>query len=195
MLLRDLYKLRVKGKKEKNMDFNESQTIKNLRTAFLAESGAMNEYNFFATQAKTDGFEYVAKTLNVFALNEKAHAEIWFKLYHGIAGTSDNLVSSMDLENYERTVMYADFAETARQEGFADIAALFDGVAEIEGAHEKTYKELRKQILNGKMFEGENDTVWKCANCGHIHTGKNPPEKCPVCSHPKAFFYKTQGQN
>ena len=177
------------------MDFNESQTIKNLRTAFLAESGAMNEYNFFATQAKNDGFEYVAKTLNKFALNEKAHAEIWFKLYHGIAGTTDNLKSSADLENYERTVMYAEFAETARNEGFPDIAALFDGVAEIEGAHEKTYNELLKQIESGKMFEGTKETVWKCANCGHIHTGKNPPDKCPVCSHEKAFFFKTQSQN
>ena len=177
------------------MDFNESQTIKNLRTAFLAESGAMNEYNFFATQAKADGFEYVAKTLNVFALNEKAHAEIWFKLYHEIAGTTDNLVSSIDLENYERTVMYAEFAKTAREEGFSDIADLFDGVAEIEGAHEQTYNELLKQIKDGKMFEGTKETVWKCANCGHIHTGKNPPEKCPVCSHPQAFFFKTQGQN
>lgn len=185
----------VKEKKEKIMDFNESQTIKNLRSAFLAESGAMNEYNFFATQAKNDGFEYVAKTLNTFALNEKAHAEIWFKLYHGIAGTTDNLKSSADLEKYERTVMYAEFAETARNEGFNDIAALFDGVAKIEGAHEKTYNELLKQIENGKMFEGNKETVWKCANCGHIHTGKNPPEECPVCSHPKAFFYKTQGQN
>ena len=177
------------------MKLEESQTIKNLRSAFLAESGAMNEYNFFATQAKNDGFEYVAKTLNKFALNEKAHAEIWFKLYHGIAGTTDNLVSSADLENYERTVMYAEFAKTARDEGFADIAALFDGVAEIEGAHEKTYNELLKQIENGKMFEGTKETVWKCANCGHVHTGKNPPEECPVCSHPKAFFFKTQGQN
>lgn len=177
------------------MKLEESQTIKNLRSAFLAESGAMNEYNFFATQAKNDGFEYVAKTLGKFALNEKAHAEIWFKLYHGIAGTTDNLKSSADLENYERTVMYAEFAKTARNEGFNDIATLFDGVAEIEGAHEKTYNELLKQIESGKMFEGSKETVWKCANCGHVHTGKNPPDECPVCSHKKAFFFKTQGQN
>lgn len=177
------------------MKFEESNTIKNLRTAFLAESGAMNEYNFFATQAKADGFEYVAKTLNTFALNEKAHAEIWFKLYHGIAGTKDNLKSSMDLENYERTVMYAEFAKTAREEGFPDIAELFDGVAKIEGAHEKTYGELYDKIVRNKMFEGTRDTVWKCANCGHVHTGKTPPEKCPVCSHSRAFFYQVQNQN
>ncbi len=177
------------------MKFEESKTIENLRTAFLAESGAMNEYNFFATRAKKDGFEYVAKTLNVFALNEKAHAEIWFNLYHGVKGTADNLKSSADLENYERTVMYAEFAATAREEGFTDIAEKFEGVAAIEGAHEQTYKQLLKQLENGKMFEGDKETVWKCANCGHVHTGKTPPDKCPVCSHDKAFFYKTQGQN
>ena len=177
------------------MKLENSKTIQNLRTAFLAESGAMNEYNFFATQAKKDGFEYVAKTLNTFALNEKAHAEIWFKLYHGIAGTTDNLRSSAELEKYERTVMYAEFANVAREEGFNDIAEIFDGVAKIEGAHEQTYNELKEQIDNDKMFAGTKDTVWKCANCGHIHTGKNPPDKCPVCSHPKAFFYKTQSEN
>lgn len=177
------------------MKFEESETIKNLRTAFLAESGAMNEYNFFATQAKNDGFEYVAKTLNQFALNEKAHAEVWFKLYHGIAGTKENLISSANLENYERTVMYAEFSQKAKEEGFPDIAELFDGVAKIEGAHEKTYNELLKKIENDKMFSGTKDTVWKCANCGHVYVGKNPPEKCPVCSHPQGFFYETQGQN
>lgn len=177
------------------MKFEDSKTMENLRTAFLAESGAMNEYDFFATQAKTDGYEAIARTLNKFALNEKAHAEIWFKLYHGVAGTADNLLSSADIEKYERTVMYADFADTARQEGFEDIAALFDGVAAIEGAHEKTYKELRQSLVNGTVFKSDAETVWKCANCGHTHTGKTPPEKCPVCSHPKAFFFKTQGQN
>lgn len=177
------------------MKLEDSKTIKNLRTAFLAESGAMNEYEFFAEQAKKDGFNYVAKTLDLFALNERAHAEIWFKLYHGIAGTVDNLKSSADLENYERTVMYAEFADVARQEGFNDIAELFDGVAKVEGAHEQKYKELQAEIEGNKMFAGAKDTVWKCSNCGHIHTGKNPPDKCPVCSHPKAFFYKTQGEN
>ena len=170
------------------MNFEESKTIKNLRSAFLAESGAMNEYEFFAIQARTDGYEEFARTLHKFALNEKAHAEIWFKLYHGIAGTKDNLESSADLENYERTVMYADFAATAREEGFEDIAKLFDGVAEIEGAHERQYKTFINRIKNGKVFESDEEVVWKCANCGHIHKGKTPPEKCPVCSHPKAFF-------
>ncbi|MBQ9485579.1 MAG: rubrerythrin family protein [Clostridia bacterium] len=177
------------------MKFENSKTIKNLRTAFLAESGAMNEYNFFATQAKKDGFEEIADVLNTFALNEKAHAEIWFKAYHGIGDTAQNLLSSADLENYERTVMYAEFAETARKEGFNDIAEKFDGVAAIEGAHETRYNELYKALSENSTFKGEADTVWKCANCGHIHKGKTPPEKCPVCSHPQGYFYKTQGQN
>ena len=91
--------------------------------------------------------------------------------------------------------MYAEFSQKAKEEGFPDIAELFDGVAKIEGAHEKTYNELLKKIENDKMFSGTKDTVWKCANCGHVYVGKNPPEKCPVCSHPQGFFYETQGQN
>ena len=171
------------------MKFENSETIKNLRTAFLAESGAMNEYNFFATQAKKEDLQEIAKTLGVFALNEKAHAEVWFKLYHGISCTADNLGSSIDLENYERTVMYKEFRETAEKEGFNDIAELFAKVAEIEGAHEKTYLNLKKKLCSDKMFDGgKADTTWKCLNCGHIHVGKNPPESCPVCSHPKGFF-------
>ncbi|MBQ6922795.1 MAG: rubrerythrin family protein [Clostridia bacterium] len=177
------------------MKFEQSETVKNLRTAFLAESGAMNEYNFFATQAKNEGLEYVAKTLNVFALNEKAHAEVWFKLYHGISCTTDNLRSSAELENYERTVMYEEFRETAEKEGFKDIARLFSEVAEIEGAHERTYLQLKKKLDDGKLLEGKADTVWKCLNCGHIHKGKTPPENCPVCSHPKGFFSVIQGDN
>ena len=173
------------------MKLEDSKTIKNLRTAFLAESGAMNEYDFFAVQAKADGYEEVARTLNKFALNEKAHAEVWFKLYHGISETKDNLLSSSDLENYERTVMYADFAETAREEGFNDIAELFDGVAKIEGAHERAYDALYKRIVNKTMFKSDAPVVWKCANCGHVYTGTTPPEKCPVCSHPQAFFSQT----
>lgn len=175
------------------MDFNESKTIKNLRTAFLAESGAMNEYNFFATQAKTDGFEYVAKTLNKFALNEKAHAEIWFKLYHGIAGTKENLSSAADLENYERAQMYAEFSKIAKEEGFTDIAELFSKVGEIEGLHEQTYRELLEKIVKKQVFSSKDqNTVWKCSNCGHEYTGKNAPEVCPVCSHPQAYFYMKQ---
>lgn len=173
------------------MEFSKSQTIKNLRTAFLAESGAMNEYDFFATQAKNEDYQEVAKTLNKFALNEKAHAEIWFKLYHGISCTSDNLRSSAELENYERTEMYRDFKKTAEEEGFKDIAELFGQVAEIEGAHERAYVRLKKDLDGGKTFESANpETVWKCLNCGHIHKGNTPPEKCPVCSHPKGFFQK-----
>lgn len=173
------------------MEFEKSQTIKNLRTAFLAESGAMNEYNFFATQAKNEDYQEVAKTLNLFALNEKAHAEVWFKLYHGISCTSDNLKSSAELENYERTEMYREFQETAEKEGFKDIAELFSKVAEIEGAHERAYIKLKKDIDSGKMFESANaETTWKCLNCGHVYKGDTPPESCPVCSHPKGFFQK-----
>lgn len=176
------------------MKFENSKTIKNLRTAFLAESGARTEYEFFATQAMKEGFIEVAKTLNLFAENERAHSEVWFKLYHGIAGTTDNLRSSAELENYERTKMYAEFAKTAKEEGFTDIAELFDGVAKIEAAHERTYIALEQGIKDGSYIKSEDTVVWKCANCGHIHIGTTPPKTCPVCSHPQGYFFRTQNE-
>lgn len=180
-------------KKGDIMKLSESKTLKNLREAFLAESGAYTEYEFYAEQAKNDGYQQIYRIFTTFAQNEKAHAEIWFKLYHEIAGTSDNLKSAADLENYERVKMYANFAETAKKEGFDDIADLFTKVGEIEGLHEQTYGELKKKVDNKKVFISDDEnTVWKCANCGHEYVGKDAPEQCPVCSYPKAFFYVKQ---
>ena len=122
------------------MNFENSKTKDNLMTAFMRESGASNEYYFYAEQAKKDGYEDIAKTFSLFADNEKAHSKVWFKLFHGIAGTEDNLKDAADLENYERKVLYAEFAKTAREEGFEDIAKLFDGVAAIERQHEEQYR-------------------------------------------------------
>ncbi|MBE5734439.1 MAG: rubrerythrin family protein [Clostridiales bacterium] len=177
------------------MKLENSKTKENLQTAFLREGGAFCEYTFYAEQAKEDGFEQIYKVFTQFALNEQAHAKIWFKLFHGIAGTKDNLIDSADLEKHERSVMYADFAKTAREEGFEDIATLFDSVAQIEGQHEKRYRALAEQIEAGKIFCAKQQTEWQCANCGHVHTGKTPPEKCPVCSHPKAYFAVMPSQN
>lgn len=170
------------------MDFENSKTKNNLMTAFLRESGATNEYYFYAEQAKTDGYEEIAKVFTLFSENEKAHSKVWFKLFHKIAGTEENLKDAADLENYERSVLYSEFAATAREEGFEDIAKLFDGVAAIERQHEEQYKTFYEKVKNGCVFESQKEVVWKCANCGHTHKGKTPPEKCPVCSHPKAFF-------
>ena len=175
------------------MKQSDSKTQENLRSAFLSECGAYTEYEFYAKQAKKDGYEQIARIFNTFANNEKAHAEIWFKLYHGIAGTKENLSSAADLENYERAQMYAEFSKIAKEEGFTDIAELFSKVGEIEGLHEQTYRELLEKIVKKQVFSSKDqNTVWKCSNCGHEYTGKNAPEVCPVCSHPQAYFYMKQ---
>ena len=177
------------------MRLEDSKTKENLLTAFVKEAGAAAEYTFYAEQAKTDGYEQVYNVFTQFAANEQAHAKIWFKLFHGIAGTQDNLIDAADLEKHERTVMYADFAKVARSEGFEDIATLFDGVAEIEEQHEQRYRTLADDIKTGKVFCSKEIVEWQCANCGHIHSDKTPPEKCPICSHPKAFFAIMPEQN
>ena len=109
-------------------------------------------------------------------------------MFHNIADTEANLKDAKDLENYERTVLYAQFAKDAREEGFNDIAELFDGVSAIEQEHERTYKTLLEKVKSGCVFESQEEVTWQCGNCGHRHNGKTPPETCPVCSHPKAFF-------
>ena len=170
------------------MKLEESKTQKNLMTAFLRESGAFNEYTFYAEQAKQEGYEQIYNVFTKFAGNEQAHAKVWFKLFHNIADTEANLKDSADLENFERTVLYSDFAKEAREEGFDDIAKLFDEVALVEKAHEETYKTLLEKVKNGCVFESKQEVVWECGNCGHTLKGKTPPEKCPLCSHPKAYF-------
>jgi len=174
------------------MNLKDSKTYQNLMTAFLRESGAYNEYTFYAQQAKKDGFEAIYNTFTTFADNEQAHAKIWFKLFHGIAGTEDNLKDAADLENYERTVLYSEFSKVAKEEGFPDIAELFDGVAVIERQHEEEYKRLMQKVKNDTMFSEKQEVSWKCNNCGHIHKGTEAPLTCPVCSHPQAFFQTTE---
>ena len=170
------------------MKDSKSKTQENLMTAFLRESGAFNEYTFYAQQAKKDGYEQIYNTFTQFAENEQAHAKVWFKLFHGISSTLDNLKDAADLEHFERTVLYSDFAKTAREEGFDDIADIFDGVATIERQHEEVYKQLLDKVKNDKIFTSEQPVTWKCLNCGHTHNGLTAPETCPVCSHPQAFF-------
>ncbi len=170
------------------MDFKDSKTKDNLLKAYLRESGAYNEYTFYAQQAKKEGFEKIYNTFTQFADNEQAHAKIWFKLFHGISSTQDNLKDAADLENFEHTTLYAEFSKTAKEEGFLDIAELFDGVAKIEAQHEKEYRKLFEKVKNDCMFSDSQEVQWKCNNCGHIHKGKEAPQTCPVCSHPQAFF-------
>lgn len=166
-----------------------SKTEANLMTAFAGESQARNKYTYYASKAKKDGYVQIAALFEETANNEKEHAKIWFKLLHGgIGDTIDNLKDAAAGENYEWTDMYAGFAKTAREEGFEEIALRFEMVGAIEKQHEERYRALIDNIETGKVFSRDGDAIWICRNCGHIVIGKNAPEICPVCSHPKAFF-------
>lgn len=166
-----------------------TRTEKNLQEAFAGESMARNKYTYFASRARKDGYVQIAELFEETAANEKEHAKIWYKLLHdGIGSTAENLKAAAGGENFEWTDMYAGFAKEAREEGFAEIAALFEAVGAIEKEHEERYLKLLKNIEEGVVFSKEGDTVWRCKNCGHICIGQKAPEVCPVCSHPQSYF-------
>lgn len=166
-----------------------TKTEANLMAAFAGESQARNKYTYYASKAKKDGYVQIANLFEETANNEKEHAKMWFKLLHdGIGDTLDNLKDAADGENYEWTDMYAGFAKEAREEGFEQIAALFEGVAKIEKEHEERYRRLAANIEGGLVFSKDGDVIWQCANCGHVVIGKKAPEVCPVCAHPQAYF-------
>ena len=165
-----------------------SKTEQNLRTAFAGESQARNKYTYFASKAKKEGFVQIANIFTETADNEKEHAKIWFKLLGGIGTTAENLLAAAEGENYEWTDMYATFAKEAREEGFEDIAKLFEGVGAIEKEHEERYRKLLANVEGGLVFSKDGDMIWQCSNCGHIVVGKQAPEVCPVCAHPQAYF-------
>ena len=166
-----------------------SKTEANLLTAFAGESQARNKYTYYASKARKDGYVQIANIFEETAANEKEHDKMWFKLLNGgIGDTLDNLKDAAAGENYEWTDMYAGFAKTAREEGFDQIANLFEGVAKIEKEHEERYLKLVKNIEEGLVFSRDGDVIWQCANCGHIVIGKKAPEVCPVCAHPQAYF-------
>ena len=172
------------------MELKGSKTEQNLMTAFAGESQARNKYTYFASKAKKEGYEQIAAIFQETADNEKEHAKMWFKLLNGgdIGTTAENLKAAADGENYEWTDMYAEFAKTAKEEGFTRIAYLFEEVAKIEKEHEQRYLKLLENVKDGKVFEAGEVKIWKCRNCGHIVVGTKAPEVCPVCSHPKAYF-------
>ena len=172
------------------MELKGSKTEKNLMEAFAGESQARNKYTYYAAQAKKDGYVQISRIFEETANNEKEHAKIWFKLLHGgsIGATLENLKDAAEGENYEWTEMYATFAKEAREEGFNDIAILFEKVATIEKAHEDRYKALYENIVNGKVFEKDEAVVWECLNCGYRVKNDKALEKCPVCAHPQSFF-------
>lgn len=170
------------------MEIKGSKTEANLMSAFAGESQARNKYSYFASVAKKEGYEQIAAIFLETADNEKEHAKKIFKFLKGIGNTEENLSEAAQGENYEWTSMYKDFEAVAREEGFVEIADFFKSVATVEKEHEKRYLALLENLKNAKVFTKEQETEWKCRNCGHIYTGKEAPELCPTCAHPQAYF-------
>ncbi len=172
------------------MELKGSKTEKNLMTAFAGESQARNKYTFYASKAKKEGFEQIAAIFDETANNEKEHAKMWFKLLNdgNIPSTIDNLKDAAHGENFEWTDMYAEFAKTAKEEGFDHISFLFEEVGKIEKRHEERYMKLIGNIEDNLVFKKGKETVWICRNCGHVYIGKEAPKVCPVCSHPQSYF-------
>ena len=167
-----------------------TKTEKNLQEAFAGESQARNKYTYYASKAKKDGYVQIAKIFEETAANEKEHAKIWFKLLHdgAVPSTVENLKDAASGENFEWTDMYDRMAKEAKEEGFDHIAALFEMVGAIEKEHEARYLKLLENVEGGLVFSRDGDMMWQCSNCGHIVIGKEAPEVCPVCAHPKAYF-------
>ena len=178
-----------------------TQTEKNILTAFAGESQARNRYSYFASQAKKDGYVQMSAIFEETANQEKEHAKRLFKLLEGdeveitgsfpagvIGTTVENLKESAAGENYEYTQMYPGFAKVAREEGLDLIADIFEAIAVAEKQHEKRYNALAANIEAGRVFKRDSETVWRCRNCGYLHTGNGAPDECPACEHPQAHF-------
>ena len=170
------------------MDLKGTKTEKNLMAAFAGESQARNKYTYFASVAKKEGYEQIAEIFQKTADNEKEHAKLWFKALGELGNTAANLLHAAEGENYEWTDMYASFAKDAEEEGFIELAEKFRMVAEIEKSHEERYRALLNNVKTKTVFVKEGEQVWECRNCGHIMVGKEAPELCPVCAHPKSYF-------
>jgi len=184
-----------------------TQTEKNLLTAFAGESQARNRYTYWAGKAKKEGYEQIAFIFEETANQEKEHAKRFFKFLQGgeveitasfpageIGSTLENLKAAAEGEHYEQSEMYPGFAKVAREEGFEDIAKVFEAVAVAERFHEKRYNDLAANIEAGRVFKRDKPTVWRCRNCGYLHEGEAAPEKCPACAHPQAHF-ELKGEN
>lgn len=172
----------------KTTKYSGTQTEKNLEAAFAGESQARNKYTYFASVAKKQGFEQIADLFLKTANNEKEHAKMWFKELNGIGDTAENLLAAAEGENYEWTDMYEDFAKTAEEEGFTELAHKFRLVAAIEKHHEERYRALLRNVETAEVFKRSEIKVWECRNCGHIVVGKEAPKVCPVCNHPQSYF-------
>jgi len=169
-------------------DLKGTKTEKNLMDAFAGESQARNKYTFYASKAQKDGFRQIYNIFTETAGNEKEHAETWFKYFHGIGTTAENLADAAAGEHFEWTEMYKRMAEEAREEGFTDIALQFEEVGSIEKAHEERYLALKDNIEKGLVFERPEAVTWKCSNCGFLYNSKKAAAECPACKHPQAYF-------
>ncbi len=172
------------------MEFEKSKTYANLMAAFAGESQARNKYTYYGKLAKKAGYEQISRIFNETADNERAHAEIWFKLLHGekVPSTAESLKDAAAGEWYEFSEMYKQFEAEAKEEGYTDIAALFKMVGNIEKEHNERFMKLSENVESGEVFKRPEVKVWKCLNCGHIHVGESAPNVCPVCSHPQSYF-------
>ena len=171
-------------------DLKGTRTEKNLMEAFAGESQARNKYTYYASKARKDGYEQIARIFEETAANEKEHAKLWFKHLHGgaVPDTLTNLADAANGENYEWTDMYDRMAQEAREEGFEALAIQFEQVGQIEKAHEERYRKLLANIEDGLVFSRDGDMIWECGNCGHIVIGPKAPAVCPVCQHPQSYF-------
>ena len=169
-------------------DLKGTKTEENLKAALAGESQARVKYEFYASQAKKDGYVEIKEIFQESSDNEKEHAKMWFKELMGIGNTAENLGAAADGENYEWTDMYEGFAKTADEEGFHELASKFRAVAAIEKHHEERYRALLRNVEAREVFAKSEVKVWECRNCGHIVVGTKAPEVCPVCAHPQAYF-------
>jgi len=190
-----------KGKGGKTMEFKGSQTEKNLLAAFAGESQARNRYTYFSSAARKEGYEQISAIFLETAENEKEHAKLFFNLLRGgeveivasypagpVGDTAANLKAAAEGENLEWTTLYQNFADVAQKEGFAEVSTTFSQVAKVEKFHEERYWSLLKNVKEGKVFKKDSSVKWHCRNCGYVFEGKDVPETCPVCKHPRAHF-------
>jgi len=178
-----------------------TKTVKNLLAAFAGESQARNRYTFFASKAKKEGYEQIAAIFQETADNEKEHAEVFFKHLQGgdveitasypagiIGTTGENLLAAAEGEKMEWGTLYPDFAKTAKEEGFPEVAASFESIAEVEAHHERRYRKLLENVKKKQVFKKDKVVKWKCRNCGYVHEGSEAPKLCPACKHPQSYY-------
>ena len=177
------------------MDFASSKTKENLAFAFAGESQATNKYSYYANEARKEGYEQIGAIFDETSGNEQQHAKLWFRALHNegntrgaLPNTLANLADAAAGEHEEWTNMYKGFAETAREEGFNELAALFELVGGIEKGHEERYRTIIEHLEQGVTFKNDNVVAWKCRECGYIHFGTEPPAVCPVCAHPQSYY-------